>query len=190
MQKFEIIHDAGFKFVESNDRKRTNRDRPGGHMCSQIVSQGWKDYCGPSGRKYSKKVFAKSARRESKRIIAEGVADWNETGGRLFYAGFDPYLNTARWDWYYPLARFGEALHDDSDFDADWYEYREEYGDMEPSYDPDWDWFDGYEPHLDTLDYDEYYVPDIWDGVADLDEDETVTISRREYRTLREMAGL
>ena len=194
MQKFSLIHNCHFKFAESNDAKRTNRDRPGGHVCGKIAAQGWKDYCGPHARKFAKKVFAKAARRESKRIIAEGVADWNETRERLFYAGFDLYPNTARWDWYDPLGRFDEALHDDSDFDADWDEYREEYGDMKPTCDPYWDdeWgYDyDYEPHLDALDDDDDYGPDIWDGVADLDEGRTITITVSEYNALRQLARM
>lgn len=76
-QKFSLVAAHGRKF----DRvTRTNRDFPGGHHPSPL-SNGYGygfDYLQPEGRKHKKKVFAKSARREQKRITAEAVRDWNE----------------------------------------------------------------------------------------------------------------
>lgn len=78
MQKFRLVNNQSRKYAFVNDAKRTTRDRPGGHQNGQIKIGGWTEYCRPHARKFFKKVFAKTARRENKRIIAEGVADWNE----------------------------------------------------------------------------------------------------------------
>lgn len=59
----------------TRDYGRKNRDRPGGHCPTCVlvgkVHNAWKEYLGSHGRKFAKRVHAKSIRHVNKLLIAE-----------------------------------------------------------------------------------------------------------------------
>lgn len=79
MQKIRIIHNGGISEAKWGRMiERTSRDRPGGHHSKMIHDSfgGQKTYFGQKGRKATKSLFAKQARREHARITEEAVREW------------------------------------------------------------------------------------------------------------------
>lgn len=140
---------------------RKNRDRRGGHQNTEL-SDGLLH--AQAGRKFAKHVFAKTARRQHRRITAEAVQEWEQDGTRLAFRDSsvsydDAWCNTGNpnFVWFDPLNRIPEV--EDRE---EWDDYRSEYGDMKRPEDFDtWDTYD--------FEYDDwgYTWEDPWEGEED-----------------------